>query len=296
MSDFKSTLLCVCVSMQKAVFDIKALIALAVGLIFQYYTFCSIPAICEYLGCVVTPWLFPFYISSPTMFIIVGSLGILLYSDAPFMDGQSAFLMIRTGRRNWIWGQILYIWISALLYAIWNCLGSLLFILPYLSLEEGWGAVLWTMADNPGLYNMVGTGVSFVPAADIMDRLTPLQAMFFAVLLYWLGTALIGMIILFFRVRTGGLSGTAVCGALTGLAYFSCYLGPIAYGYWLRYLSPVSWFTPKALDMTGSGQYPSLGYALMAYLILLAVLTAASLFSFCRGDVSFQDVNGMKIF
>lgn len=289
MSNVKNILLCVRMNLKKASVEPRIYVVMAVSLVFQYYTFNSLHTICDFLGEAVTPWVFPFFLGSPSLFFIYGGQAMLLFCDAPFLDSQAPFVMIRTGRRGWIIGQILYVFLLSLLYTFWNCLIAALLLLPDVSFEAGWGKVLWTISANPDIFQRVGVPGSFHPQGELMGLLSPMQATTLSILLYWLGTVLIGMVILCFRVLTGGMIGIAISGVLTVLAYFTCYLGTLNYGWTLLFLSPVNWSCMSFLDWFRSGTAPSPGYALTVYIIMIAALSVASVSAFCRKDVSFAD-------
>lgn len=289
MSNVKNILLCVRMNLKKAAMESRIYVVMAVSLVFQYYTFNSLHAICDFLGEAVTPWVFPFFLGSPSLFFIYGGLAMLLFCDAPFLDGQAPFVIIRTGRRGWIVGQILYVFLLSLLYTFWNCLTAVLLLIPDVAFEADWGKVLWTISANPDIFQRVGVPGSFCPQGKIMELLPPMQAMAVSILLYWLGTVLIGMIILCFRVLTGRMIGIAISGVLTVLAYFTCYLGRLNYGRALLFLSPVNWSCMNFLDWFGSGTAPSPGYAMTAYMIMIAALAVAAVAAFSRKDVSFAD-------
>ena len=70
------------------------------------------------LGVPVTPWGFGFLYGSPTMLMTNSCLLLLLFCNAPFSDTHTPFVVIRTGRRNWMVGQLVYIAAASLLYVL----------------------------------------------------------------------------------------------------------------------------------------------------------------------------------
>ena len=54
------------------------------------------------VGVPVTPWGLAFSYSNTAMTVLCGCLLLLFYCNAPFADGHTPFVVIRTGRRNWI--------------------------------------------------------------------------------------------------------------------------------------------------------------------------------------------------
>ncbi len=60
----------------------------------------------------------PFIIMFSDFYILSFSiLGIMiLFCDAPFINAGTSFLLIRSSRKNWVVGQIIYIFIASLIY------------------------------------------------------------------------------------------------------------------------------------------------------------------------------------
>ena len=89
----------------------------------------------------------------------------------------------------------------------------------------------------------------------------------------WLLGALLGLV-LFVLNLTVNRSAGAICAA--ALAIFPLFVERA--GWWMHYISPVSWASLSVVDLTGTTAFPSLGYALAvlaggnALLALLAFL------------------------
>src|SRR5690625_3817274 len=83
----------------------------------------------------VTPWVFP-HLTTPPVLHVFATFAIILFSDAPFEDKHMPFLMIRSGRRNWIIGQLIYILMASLIYTLFVFIISILALLPNLELRS----------------------------------------------------------------------------------------------------------------------------------------------------------------
>lgn len=290
MNDLKKILFCCRINFYKAVISPKIYIVLALALCCQYYAFHSLIPVCRYFESPVSAWLFPFWIVNPVSFLMVGGMNILLYCDMPNLDRQSAFTVIRAGRRNWILGQILYVLFSAFLYTVWSAVSSWLFLFPYLTFEKNWGRLLGTLAADPGIVRMAGvTYAGFSLNEDMLRTFSPAEAMGLSVLLYFCGAALFGLIILCLGLLRSGLCGIAVCGAFTAIAYFARYLGAINFhGFWDR-LSPISWVSMFCVDWYGNQLTPGPGYVFSVYGASGVLLTVLSVAVFCKKDIVFEE-------
>lgn len=94
----------------------------------------------------VTPWVFP-YLSLSQKVLLLIMLGIvLLFCDAPFIDAHQPYVIIRSGKRDWLLGQILYIMVASALYFLFIALISTLLMLPNLTFSSEWGKIFGTLA------------------------------------------------------------------------------------------------------------------------------------------------------
>ena len=87
--------------------------------------------------------------SGSQLFIILGAL--LLFCDAPFLNQNSSWQILRAGRKNWFWGNMAYIWLLSLVYAAILSLLPVLLMIPHLEWTAEWGKVLGTLAQTNAL-------------------------------------------------------------------------------------------------------------------------------------------------
>lgn len=286
MGDLKNIFLSASINYKKMLINPRLYVVLAIAFIFQFYTFSACREVCEYLGKSITPWVFPFFLGYPVLVTAVfGGLAMLLYCDAPFANDHTTFVVVRTGRRNWMIGQLIYIVTSSFLYTLWHILCSVLVLLPYITLTGDWGEVLWTISKNSGAFTEMGISIGFHPYEETLTASVPLQTMLISALLFWLGTMFLGVVILFFNSAVRKTSGLIAAGLLSVFAYFTSYFGSISIGGWLYYISPVSWSSISNVDLYGSGTVPNLPYVVSVYLILILVMSILSTVVYCRKDM-----------
>lgn len=88
---------------------------------------------------------------------------------------------------------------------------------------------------------------------QISNALGPVEANLLELLLCWLLGALLGLV-LFVLNLTVNRSAGAICAA--ALAIFPLFVERA--GWWMHYISPVSWASLSVVDLTGTTAFPSL--------------------------------------
>ena len=219
----------------------------------------------------VTPWVFP-YLSLSQKVLLLIMLGIvLLFCDAPFIDAHQPYVIIRSGKRDWLLGQILYIMVASALYFLFIALISTLLMLPNLTFSSEWGKIFGTLAlTDAGSQFKINLPISY----KLQLTYTPIAAMAWSFFLNWLIGTFLGLLMFVLNMRFTREIGAIVATFLVILQYF-CFS---ANGFLLWHFSPVSWASLENLDITHTSALPSITYAvsvligLNLILILLAVI------------------------
>ncbi|MHC5269114.1 hypothetical protein ACYSNO_08040 [Enterococcus sp. LJL98] len=286
MANLKMIWLSARINFKKIYSNPRFYIILAIIFIYEYYTFTPLKSFAKYIQQGVSPWSFPFFIQNPSLYFIIGGTALLFYGHAPFMDDHAGFLFIRTGRRNWILGQIVYLVLSSFCYTFIYVMGSVLILLPNVVFTMSWGNVLEVLSTDQISQVPNTIFLQFQPIAGVMESYSPAQTMLFAFLLFWLCTLLIASILLFFNLWIGGKSGMLVAGTFISFAYFSVYLGQLSFGKNISFVSPVSWVSLSYLDWNNQGNAPSITFALVNYLLWILLLMWFSVELFIHKDIN----------
>ena len=98
----------------------------------------------------IAPWVFPFLTTGGYTFLPLMLAYVLLISDAPFRTRQQQFVILRTGKRAWLAGQLLYLLAVSVGYTLLLWILSLIWILPAIEWDSGWGPVLITASKTGG--------------------------------------------------------------------------------------------------------------------------------------------------
>lgn len=238
-----------------------------------------IRSFCLALHLPVTPWVFPFLMSDNVSltFIMVGL--VLIFCDAPFIDQSQPYVIVRSGRRNWFTGQILYIIQASGLYFLFIILVSIFYFIPILKFSGDWGKVLNTFSMNgtqgvPMFQQQYNINLSF--SRYLTANYLPIVATLLCLVLSWLEGIFLGLLMFVLNMNFNRIIGTSIALALILLESFAYQFGN---AYLALYFSPVSWVNLGVMDATGVSKSPSLWYAVGMLLLFTITLSAISLAS-----------------
>lgn len=225
----------------------------------------------ERLGTETSLWIFPFLYTEADMLVVFIMPLVLMFCNAPFLDKNQTFIMMRTSRVKWMCGQLLYIVIASALYFLSIFLLSVLATVFTAEPSLDWGGTLYTLAQARSRWEDVP--LIEIPMLTV-EYFTPLQACWFTFLLSWIGGIFLGMIVFSFNLITETRSvGTVIATAF------------VAWGSWVKYtssgiqrhrrFSPIAWLTVEDIDVGGMTHYPTFTYCLTVFLVSIAIMIAA---------------------
>ena len=133
----------------------------------------GIRGFCEQTGVDVTFWMLPFMTryNGDQIIIVLGAL--LLFCDAPFLEPNSGWQILRAGRKSWFWGNMLYIVVVSFFYTICLSMIPVLLVFPNVGWETGWGKVISTLAQTNAAYTFDQEPLDYL----ILSRFSPQEAM-----------------------------------------------------------------------------------------------------------------------
>lgn len=205
-------------------------------------------------------WIYPFLYSQFYMKLIFTMPIILFFCDAPFIDSNQMFVIVRAGRIKWLIAQLLYILISSAFYYVFIILSTVLLSLPNSSLEMSWGTVLYNIANSSVAGDL---NFNFVNVSDyILRYFTPLEATWFTFLLSWISAVFIGIIIFVVNFITNSKYIGSVIASI--IIILSCFVANDGFSNLIPY-SPITWNTLNFIDVGGTTAYPSFNYCMTVY-------------------------------
>lgn len=192
---------------------------------------------CREMELSISNWYFPFLFTDQinAMFFFFGIL--ILFCDAPFVDRQQMFVIIRSGKKNWFRGKILYVFVASFLYFTWMYVVSLLEFFPYIGFSTKWEMILEELSKNGWNYGV--QGIHPIPEI-VVDSLTPIKAWFISYVVCLLLAVFLGLLIFVLNLNQNHNIGVGAALAIILLDGFGSAFS-IKTQNVLRFFSPVSW-------------------------------------------------------
>lgn len=269
MDDIIKVIRIACYNLKKTFTSSKIYIIIILSFMYIQFMLNPVKVFAENVQIGVSSYLFPFLLTSSYSVKIFLLLVILLFCNAPFMDEAQLYILVRTGRRKWCAGQMLYIMILSGFYTVLLILFTVITLIPELSIEIGWGKVINTLAQT-GIAASQGIPISF--DYSIILKYHPITAMILEGFLCWLLFILFGNIIFTVNMKISKFAGNIIAVALVFFQMIAEEISPL-----LTYFSPASWVSLSFLDINNINQYPGVNYALTVMVILNLVLITVSI-------------------
>ncbi len=281
MRDLRAAFFCAGINFRKWHKSPTILLLAVLWALYLLHVVIDIPVFCFENGYYITPWVLPFVFARSPVTLVYGCALTILFAQAPFCDVSSPFVMVRTGKRAWFWGQIIYILGAALIFALFTCGCVYLYFAPCMAWDPGWGGVLRGLSEDGSLTQMGYYNVS----ALILRTYTPVQATVYAFLLMWLSATLTGMLLLFCNVVIRNGIGTIIVSAMACWSYFA--IGAYRWlGDWVCRTALLQWNSLYAMSpIITRGAEPV--EAIVVQLILIAACAVTSTVVFCKKDTLF---------
>lgn len=231
----------------------------------------NIKKIAEITGNGIPMWIFPFLYSQFYAKVLFTLPVVLMFCDAPFVDKNQLYIMMRTTRTRWLCGQLLYIFFASGIYYLFLFADSILATVFYGDFSLEWGKTLTALAYSPTVAYEAGV-YSLSVSSKVVEYFAPLLACFYTFILSWLSGILLGLVVFVFNLFTGSkIWGIAVCSILIIITI------PARGRYLWDRFSPISWSTLDQVDVGGLTTHPSLAYILTVYAILIVLLSTSVL-------------------
>lgn len=223
-------------------------------------------------------YIFPFLTTYRYMKIIYLFPLLLLFCDAPFVDANQQFVMIRSSRLSWGIGQMLYIICGSFFYALFMLLSSIVVNIGHIQMGTSWGKSL-ILAGTTNICSVLGIQYDTVQISSIIVKYyTPAQAMLWSFLFLWMICIILGLIIYDFNILfQSNIVGLFVAGFLI---LFTAVVDGIQQLIWY---SPVSWSSLNNIDVAKTTSLPGIYFVLFVYIgAILALLIAGAVLSRSR--------------
>ncbi len=223
--------------------------------------------VADLLGTKISVWIFPFLYAQFHTKVIFTLPVVLMFCNAPFTDKNQVFVYMRVGRAKWLLGQVIYIIIASAVYYLFLLFISVISTVFTAEHSLGWGKTLNMVAFSDAA-QQAGSFYLDVPPI-ILEFFTPLQAVFFTLLTSWLSAILLGLVVFLFNLITE----TRFIGIIisSALVVWTVLISNDGFKEFMRF-SPISWNTLNNIDAGKMTPYPSFGYCMCVYAVLISAL------------------------
>lgn len=280
MSDMHQIAQCCFIELQKLMKSKRLYVVLIFIAVYLNSVIAPIRSFSSAIGHLCSPWLYPFLMADPTTLIYIMFGAIVIFSNAPFVDEQQPYVIMRTSKKRWFVGQICYICVVSVLYFLFIYLSSVLILIPRLGYSQNWGKIIGTVIRTDAAEQIGVFGLGLV--SKILLTYTPFQALGWCFLLSCLLGILIGLSLFFFNMLFNKIVGTVILNAFVLLAAF---VRDVA-NERVYFFSPFSWVNLGVIDVAGNSIMPPLIYAIACLLSLCILLALSNMLLFIRRDVT----------
>lgn len=286
MGRLKSSISCCRTLLHRELGSSKMLLVFIMMAVFSFYTYSPLCTISDYYKVPVTPWIYPFYLTFPTMLVVNSGMYLLMFSSVGDNDGYADLMIARSGRRAYMIGQLLCIVVLGILYAAVLWAMSILFTIPSVRWDADWGVLLHTLTESSGQVQVqTGVNLSISVPGEVLSTFTPAAATLMSFTCIWMAGTFTGILICFFKVFISRTAGIFAAGIIICMALFSTMLGTLTFGRWLQFLSPLTWASFIYLDWYYSGITPSPVYAIVVWTVGILGMGLAAVWRFERRDL-----------
>ena len=251
---------CTCISFRKGNNSPKTALLTAVTVLLESLQIVDLNRYEELYDRNCTVWVMP-YLFSPLMLMAISLIIAALFSNAPFYDPYSVFVVSKVGRGPWFVGSVLYIFLESALFSALVCAVPFLVGIPFLDY-------------SPDLHSAYFSSIGrmSLPLAELT-----------AFCMIWLVGFWLGMLILALNVTVKHTSGILVSTLLCFFSYMINIYPPFRE---IRYFTPVNWIDIGSLNWTARiTNRPHIGYAVLFILISSLVMTGISWLAVRRCDL-----------
>lgn len=238
---------------------------------YLWYLISPITQLSKNLHVRVTPWLFT-HITSYRYSQLILMLGIIiLFANSPFIEEEYNYLIIRSGKKKWVLGQIFYMITATALYFIVIFLLTVILVLPNIYPSFEWGKIITTIANTNATEQ-----IELVINSKILLTYSPLTATVLSFIISWAAGSILALIMFLINLRCKNFVGiiAAIFIVFLDRAIFSNFPN-----FKLAYISPVSLSNLSGLNISSQGISPTVSYSIVFLLVSLVVLSILAVLS-----------------
>lgn len=262
----------------KIITNIRFWVAIIFSIIYtNSYTY-TVVEFAQENGISVSTWLLPFLFDYQYTITIYGIVIVLLFCDAPFIEENEAYLLLRTKRSLWFKAQICYTLSLSFIYTISLFIVSIMVVIFNIEFTSSWGKAIQTVA------NTYPEGINIGFNLRIISEYSPVEATFFSMLFFFLACFVIATIIFTINLYTNRYVGSALCISFSLLVIFV----QNTTNFTLLFLSPLSWARLTFVDFDYKTNFPTPMYIITVSIIVSSIFWTIAYLKFRKSDINPQ--------
>lgn len=209
--------------------------------------------------------------------LVFGLLTVFLFGEVPYINDRTKYTILRLGKRKWIAGKMIQIFLTSVIYMAAEFLVTIIFCGRYISFHNEWGKVWKTLSISSKAENVL-----WVPR-NILIKYTPVEALVRVFVMGCLVVTMIGLFMLFLALLFSPVVSLTFSGIMAVLPFVA---GNTAYFYsYIFYFTPVSWIGIIEYAKTYVYGGPNSNEMLGILGIIMLVLVLCNLFIVDRMDM-----------
>lgn len=216
---------------------------------------------CRTVGEKISPFLYPCLITDNSLLLLLLLSFLFLIADVPFMDHSVKYIMIRSGKKAWLKGQMNYLLAVSIFFMVFIYAGSILLCLPYLQIMGGWGRIIGTLAQtNAG----VSFSINIFPSYAMMLDYTPVEAVLITMAAGILVVYLFCLVLFWISLYFSRMVGMCIVTGEILIVTTAWRLGK-----WGIYVFPVTWMQLTTVTKNKVEDRPYIWFTWAVLLILI---------------------------
>ena len=190
--------------------SMNTLTVVLVTVLMQIYAMQPIVNFCDAAGVNMTPFATVFVFSDIyyTYLSTIMSLGMIaLCAGAPFLSHYQLQILMRTGRRRWLLGQVIYLFVLSFIYTAFWAVCPLVCAFGRIEWANQWGKIWTTLAYTDAANQM---RIMLDVPTSIVTQYSPMEALMLSLSLRFLYIFMLGMIVFIGNLISRSCGGVVV--------------------------------------------------------------------------------------
>lgn len=190
---------------------------------------------------------------------------LLIFSNLPLKFPPPYFLMVRSGKRKWIMGQVMYVILTSLAICVLIYVLGLLFLRGRIFVSSEWGKIIHGIT-GPSVASAFQ--IQFQVDEHVLTEFTASQAMAWTTVSTFVSIFVFGLIAIALNLTLNEYAGTIANGIIVFMNML-CEFYPF---FGRFYFSPLEWCSINVIDTTSYGATPGIVFIVSAWGIIITTL------------------------